>query len=225
MFRAALFDMDGLLIDSERRIMSAWINAAKSKNIALSQDDFVQVIGRDGQDSKNILTALLGTEALFEEVRALAVKLCGSTFPAKKGALALLNKMRSLNIPCAVATSSSIPEIHRRLGAESMINLFDHLVSADEVKLGKPWPDVYQLASDRIGIYIEACLAFEDSENGALAAINAGAGLVLVPDVAPLSDDTRSKALAVFTDLDYATQSVLQRFSQGIGDQDVGGPE
>lgn len=191
-FSAAIFDMDGLLIDSERAIMQAWIGAAREIGITLAASDYVQVIGKAKPESDAFLVSLLGDEHAFRRVQAMAgtqlhAPAAGPRFPLKPGARELLSALRAAGIPCAVASSSRVEEIKDRLGRVGVLDFFSSVSGGDEVQRGKPDPALYQLAAERLGVAPQACLAFEDSENGATAASRSGAQVVVVPDIKPPS--------------------------------------
>jgi beta-phosphoglucomutase-like phosphatase (HAD superfamily) len=191
-FRAAIFDMDGLLIDSERAIMRAWIAGARELGIELAEEGFAQCVGRAGPESEAILVRLLGGHEAFraagEKARALLRKghAAGGdepVFPLKPGALMLLSALREAQVPCAVASSSRVAEIRHRLGHVGVLEFFSAIAGGDEVTRGKPDPALYLLAATRLDVPPEACIAFEDSENGARAAQAAGIRVVVVPDL------------------------------------------
>ena len=208
MFSAAIFDMDGLLIDSERVYMHAWIEAARAAGVELRPEAYVSVIGLADAESDGFLTGLLGGPEVFADVGAAVDKRFGAAtdepaFPLKRGARELLALLREAEIPCAVASSTCAADVRRRLAEVGVLGHFAALAGGDEVPRGKPDPAVYQLAARRLGTPPAACLAFEDSEHGALAALGAGAQVVLVPDLRapPPKLATRSlRVLATLTD-------------------------
>jgi HAD superfamily hydrolase (TIGR01509 family) len=192
LFSAAIFDMDGLLLDSERMIMGAWLAAAGEEGMRLAASDFLQVVGRDAAESQARLTQLLGGPDTYQRVRqrtrqSLSPQ-AGVLFPLKPGALALLQQLRQRSIPCAVASSTYLAEVQRRLRAVAVLDYFQALVGGDEVLRSKPDPSIYLLAASRIGMTPERCLAFEDSDHGAQAAHAAGMRVVVVPDLKPHTD-------------------------------------
>jgi len=223
MYAAALFDLDGLLIDSERVIMGAWIEAARALGHALQPQQFMAVIGRAGPESEAILVAMLGSHAAFEAVRTAVVQRFRDperrlTFPLKRGAVELLAAVRCTGVACAVASSTASTEVQRRLEAVGIRGQFEAVAGGDEVLRGKPDPAVYELAAARLGVAARDCLAFEDSENGALAALAAGAQVVLVPDLGPLPDAVTGRSLHVMESLIDAVEHVPAWFgSRRIG--------
>ena len=187
MFAAAIFDMDGLLLDSERVIMQAWLSSAREQRLVLSEPDFLQVVGCGAQESRERLSKLLGGAAGFQLVRDRArAKLAaqsGVVFPLKPGALRLLGLLRARGVPCAVASSTFVDEVRCRLAKVGVLDYFQALAGGDEVSRSKPDPDVYLLAAERLRVPPLRCLAFEDSDHGARAAHQAGLRVVMVPDL------------------------------------------
>ncbi len=177
--------MDGLLLDSERMIMAAWLDSAAALGVPLSQGDFLHVVGLGSTASRNWLTRLFGSEALFEHVgRAAAAQLAaGPDYPLKPGALALLQDLQRRGVPCAVASSTGIETVRRRLAAVDVLPLLQAAAGGDEVAHTKPDPAVYLLAAARLGLPPAQCLAFEDSDHGAQAATAAGMHVIVVPDL------------------------------------------
>jgi len=187
-FKAAIFDMDGLLIDSERHIMQAWLDGARALGLPLTAADFTQVIGRAGPESDAMLARLLGSEQAFLDTAAHArAALRGGrdhpVFPLKPGAAELLAALAEAGVPCGVASSSKVAEIRQRLGHVGVLHRFAAITGGDEVTHGKPDPSLYLLAATRLGVAPQDCIAFEDSENGARAAQAAGVRVVVVPDL------------------------------------------
>lgn len=213
MLKAAIFDMDGLLIDSERMIMQACIAAAKGIGITYTQAEYVELIGRAWPDSTRIMTKQLGSEESFQHVMQCinaSMDADGNVFPLKEGALALLQHYKANNVICGVASSSPISHIKERLSAVGVLDYFSVVTSGHEVENGKPNPDIYLLAIDRLNAMVEfditECIAFEDSEPGARAAIAAGLNVIVVPDLKHPSDFVREHALNVVSSLDIFLQ-------------------
>ncbi len=191
MIKAAIFDMDGLLIDSERIIMQACIAAAKEIGITYTQAEFAQLIGRAGPDStRRMIEQLNGEENFNRVMQGLDARLAelNHSFPLKLGAVELLQYYQANNIICSVASSSPTQHINHRLSQVRVLDFFSHITSGQEVTHGKPNPDIYLLAVEKLNLKVEECIAFEDSETGARAAIAAGLKVVVVPDLQQPSD-------------------------------------
>jgi HAD superfamily hydrolase (TIGR01509 family) len=218
MFSAAIFDMDGLLIDSERATMNAWIDAAKHYGIDFRPSDYLPVIGQTAADSDWILISRLGSQSTFHQVSEKVTELLEMAppdmrFPLKPGAFELLSSLRAKGVPCGVASSSRVSEIRERLAAVGVLEFFQAISGGDEVIKGKPDPAVYQLAAARLGMSPVSCLAFEDSENGALAASGAGSNVVLVPDLKPPCASVTSHCFRILNSLHEALEHIPRWFA------------
>ena len=218
-FKAAIFDMDGLLIDSERAIAKAWIEGAQALGFQLEMADLMKVIGTAAQQSTAILVDLLGSEEAMRATAAKAHALLpqaggGPVFPLKTGALPLLQALHAAGIPCAVASSSTVAEIRHRLGHVDVLKYFRCITGGNEVARGKPDPAIYLLAAERLGVAPAECIAFEDSENGARAAQAAGVRVVIVPDLKHPPDDVAARAHGVIDSLADAIAHVPHWFPQ-----------
>ena len=206
--------MDGLLIDSERIIMQACIQAAKAVGITYTQAEFVELIGRSSTDASRMMAEQLnGVENLSKVGQGVEQILSARNhvFPLKSGVVELLQYYQSNNVICGVASSSPITHIQHRLSHIGILDYFSSVTSGQEVVNGKPSPDIYLLAISRLGISVEDCVAFEDSEPGAQAAIAAGLKVVVVPDLKQPSDFVKQNSYRVLENLtDYLTELSIQ---------------
>jgi HAD superfamily hydrolase (TIGR01509 family) len=206
MFKAAIFDMDGLLLDSERPIMEAWLETASRHGIAMTQSTYLQVVGRNAADSKSVLDGLFPVDFPYEVAREqvqrrLEERLPPHGYPAKPGAVALLSLLKQRGVPCCVASSTRVAEIRRRLGLAGLLHFFGSISGGDEVVRGKPDPELFLLAGARLGIAPAHCMVFEDSEYGAAGAMAAGMSVVLVPDLKPPTSEMEARCRAVLPSL------------------------
>ncbi|MDN7934930.1 HAD family phosphatase [Burkholderia metallica] len=218
-FSAALFDMDGLLVDSERTIMNTWIDVSNAHGITLTVADYLQIVGRSFAEGQVILAQLIGHPDTFDAVRTrvreqLAAPEPHPKFPLKPGAFALLDALAQAEIPCAVASSSACDVIRARLDAVGVLPFFRAIAGGDEVARGKPDPAVYRLAAERLGVPARACVAFEDSDFGALSAAGAGASVVTVPDLKAPTPEIVALSLHVLASLDDAVALVPSWFGR-----------
>ncbi|AXK66236.1 HAD family phosphatase [Burkholderia anthina] len=218
-FSAALFDMDGLLVDSERTIMNTWIDVSNAHGVVLTEIDYLQIVGRSFAEGQVILARLIGNPDTFDAVRTrvreqLAAPEPHPKFPLKSGALALLETLAQAGIPCAVASSSARDVIRARLDAVGVLPFFRAIAGGDEVSRGKPDPAVYRLAAERLGVPAHACVAFEDSDFGAQSAAGAGASVVTVPDLKAPTPEIVALSLHVLASLDDAVTLVPSWFGR-----------
>ena len=219
MFSAAIFDMDGLLIDSERPIMAAWIEAARTLDIELSHTQYLQVVGLATVESEVILGSLLGGPEAYRHAIAHVRKLLQlersdgtPLFPIKPGAAEFLAALRQRGTRCAVASSSTSAQIQACLGSLGVLHHFEAFAGGDEVARAKPDPALYLLAASRLGVDPAQCIAFEDSENGAKAALAAGLRVVIVPDLKHPPASIAEQAFHVLASLNDATAHLPRWF-------------
>ena len=206
-YTAAVFDMDGLLLDSERPVREAWLQVAAEFGAPLTSAAYLDLIGLNHRESALRLRAIFGDETRLADAGRRADALLQGRFGArpfdvKPGARRLLAGLQAARIPCAVASSTHHAEIRRRLARAGLVEFFAALCGGDEVARGKPAPEIYWLAVERLGVAPATTLAFEDSGHGALAAIDAGLGVVVVPDLKPPEAAWSARSVAVLDSLD-----------------------
>jgi len=226
MFAAAIFDMDGLLIDSERPIMAAWIEAARTLDIELSHSQYLQVVGLAMTESQHILASLLGGPDAYDHAAAhvrqrLQLERSDGRplFPVKPGAAEFLAALRERGTRCAVASSSTSGQIQACLGSLGLLHHFSAFAGGDEVARAKPDPALYLLAAERLGVDPSECIAFEDSENGAKAALAAGLRVVVVPDLKHPPKAITGRAFHVLESLHDAVPHLPRWFPSPAGTQ------
>ncbi len=203
---AVVFDMDGLLIDTEPLYKDSWQRAARESGYDLTDQLYSRFVGRSNVESEAELAWLLGPSFPIHVFRSRWPELwqqraLETGLPTKPGVLELLEFLDERHVPAAVATSSDLAFTKFSLEAARLLDRFKQLVTGDEVEMGKPAPDIYLEAARRLDADPNACVAFEDSEAGTLAASAAGMRVVLVPDIQPASDTARDAAAAVLTSL------------------------
>ena len=207
-FRAVVFDMDGLLLDTERPVRAAWIGAAAALGVTLEDADYLTLIGLNHVDGGARLLELFGGDAALlaaagERVDAELNRRFGARpFELKPGALGLLRALRDARVPCAVASSTHRIEVRRRLGNAGLLDFFAAVCGGDEVRRGKPAPELYALALQRLDAPPSTSLAFEDSGHGVQAALAAGLAVVAVPDLKPPAPTWQARCLAVLPSLE-----------------------
>jgi len=189
---AVIFDMDGLMFDTERVAQVAWYRALADRGFVVTDDVYATVIGRTAPDTRAILVAALGTGLPIEAIEAATSdylrELLEPAPPLKPGLLELLDDIGCLGLRAAVASSTARSEVRRRLEACGLEDRFDVVVGGDDVVDGKPAPDLFLQASRLLHVEAADCVVLEDSEPGIRAASAAGMRAIFVPDmVAPSS--------------------------------------
>lgn len=206
---AVLLDMDGTLLDTEKVYLEASIAALGT----LGYTDGVEalchrMIGIPGPECQLLLREHFGANFPLEQVNGLFAANCAEILkqglPVKRGAIALLDALEATGLPKAIVTSSSRRTAVQHLGAAGIGARFDAILTRDDVSRGKPHPDLYLLAAERLGKMAKACLAVEDSNPGVAAAHAAGAITLMVPDIVGPTEETRDRCAAVLPDLDAA---------------------
>jgi HAD superfamily hydrolase (TIGR01509 family) len=189
---AVIFDMDGLMLDTEPIYKTAWQRAAIECGFSISEERWFDFIGRTRVDGENILLRALGPDFSLETFRTASRRCEAAAFaeslPAKKPGLDdLLALLDSRGMPKAVATSTERLQAAAQLGGLGLWGRFNAIATGDEVVNGKPSPDLFLLAAQRLGIEPSQCLVLEDSEAGIVAAHRAGMQVWVVPDLKPPS--------------------------------------
>ncbi len=186
---AVIFDMDGLLLDTESLSLDSFITTASRYNVRVGIDDYRKMIGLNAATGidilRSILPAHLNALAFKNEWLAIYRGLIDDGVKVKAGAHELLHALQQAGVSRAVATSSAGGKARKILHKTGLLPLIEHVTGGDEVKAGKPAPDVYLNAAHKLGINPSDCLAIEDSENGVDAALGAGMTVIQIPDLAP----------------------------------------
>jgi HAD superfamily hydrolase (TIGR01509 family) len=212
---AVLFDMDGLMLDTERLLYAAWQRAMADFGYEASEEVFLASVGTTVQSTNQLLRAAYGPDFPLEDTNGrtsdyIWQEVDARGAPLKPGLLALLDFLEARGIPKAVASSSERATIDRLLGSVGLLARFAVTVAGDEVAHGKPAPDIFLLAASRLDVVPERCLVLEDSEPGARAAHAAGMAVIIVPDLKAPSAGVAHLAEAVLPDL-HAVRAWLAR--------------
>jgi HAD superfamily hydrolase (TIGR01509 family) len=205
-YRAVIFDMDGLMLDTERIAMITCRRAAEDFGYVIADEIYLQVIGRTVEDTRRIFCGALGADFPFNEIRSRRLDYTEEYIhryglPKKPGLLEVLELLQGCSVPKAVATSTRREEACDRLRTAELFHCFDAIVGGDEVVHGKPAPDLFLLAADRLKTTPTECIVLEDSEAGIRAAQAAGMTPILVPDLKAPSDEVKALAYRIYPSL------------------------
>jgi HAD superfamily hydrolase (TIGR01509 family) len=203
---AVIFDMDGLMFDTERIAVDSWIAAAKEAGYSIGISQILRTVGMTREGTRDVLLEQYGEDFPFTTIRDRRLQLAAETIrahgvPMKAGLRELLDFLRDRRVPMAVASSSERRRVLALLSACDLVGFFSALVSGEDAARGKPDPEIFLKAATAIGRAPEHCLVLEDSVNGIAAAYAAGMIPIAVPDLVPLDEATRAKASEVFENL------------------------
>lgn len=192
-----VFDMDGLIFDSEKLYQDAMLELARELEIAAIDKSAVQAaIGLSWDATKNYFSDLIGEESdidlLIEKWMARYDALAEKQLALKPGVLELIETLADMAIPMAIATGSVRPVVYRHLADHNLLGSFDAIVTKEDCREGKPAPEPFLAAAISLGIPPQQCWALEDSRNGIISAHTAGMSVIMVPDlIEPNEDDAR----------------------------------
>ncbi|UYN95582.1 MAG: HAD family phosphatase [Enhydrobacter sp.] len=202
---AVLFDMDGLLLDTEALYARSMQAAAGALGRDMPLAFCHSMIGVPAQECYAMIREFYGPELDLDAFRAqFSVhfrRLREDRIPVKPGAVELLDYLRERGVPTAVATSARRQPAEHHLAHAGLLGRFTAIATVDDVERAKPHPDVYLEAARRVGVAPAHCVALEDSNIGLTAAHAAGTMAIMVPDMVPPTPEVRAKCLHVADDL------------------------
>lgn len=182
-----IFDMDGLLLDTELVYLECFTKAQAALGLAHNPTPYLNSIGIAGEASDVIISEGLSNGITIDQfVSVWDEKIherLEHSIPVKKGVFELLAILTAKNLSIAVATSSKTATAENHLRHAGIIDHFEIIIGRDQVTNAKPHPEPYLTAADAIGRHISNCFAFEDSETGTRAALASGAKVTQVPDL------------------------------------------
>lgn len=215
--RAVIFDMDGLLFDTEALYRDALGAAARGMGRDMPEPVFHSLIGLPGEASRRLLLDHFGEDfdvdglwdASAEHFHALAR---GQDF-LKAGVREILDLLDALALPRAIATSSRHQDVAFNLGRHGLEGRFHAVAARGDYSRGKPHPDPFVVAAQRLQVDPSHCLALEDSHNGVRSAAAAGMMTVMIPDLLAPTDEMEALCARILDDLHAAAD--LIRLSLG----------
>ncbi|MBO5372326.1 MAG: HAD family phosphatase [Lachnospiraceae bacterium] len=199
--KAVLFDMDGLVLDTEKLYSRFWQEAAIALGYPMTREQALGMrsLNRDAGEAK--LQSYFGKEVSYTKIRDKRIELMDAFIEKegvyiKPGIHELLDFLQENGIKTAIATSSPLDRTIKYLSSVNLVDRFDKLISGYMVEKGKPEPDIYLFAAKELGLEPKNCLVLEDSPAGILAAYRAGCMPVMIPDLDQPDKKTRELLFA-----------------------------
>lgn len=207
MVKAVIFDMDGLLLDTEKLLVRFWVQAANEAGFPMEREHALAIRSLHRKFAVPYFRGLFGGEFDYVKIRSRRMELMNeylseNPLELKRGAKELLAFLNENGIPAAIATATDIERTRDYLTRVGIFGCFDRIVCATMVEEGKPKPDIYIYAAKELGLEPRECMALEDSPNGVRSAASAGCITVMVPDLTPPDEELSALAYASVSSLE-----------------------
>ena len=204
--RAILFDMDGVLLDTESVCEVCWKRAADEIGLSNIHEIFMQCVGRSKTDTERLLTKYLPGEDAAVKFRNRTSELF-EVVEKEQGlkkmpfVLECLDSLKNAGFRLALASSTRALKVHPQLKNAGIFDYFETITTGDMVTHSKPDPEIYLKAASSLGLAPEECIAIEDSPNGVRSATAAGIKCIMVPDLIAPDEEMNEKAWKIFNNL------------------------
>jgi len=205
--KAVLFDMDGLMVDTESLATEAFIHSAKKQGYDMTKEETLLVLGFTTKSiyefwENYFKNSDVSGKQLVDDHYKYIENILFTTGPRKMPYIEeLLRYLKERNYKVAVASSSNMNHIINNMEKTGLKKYIDEFASGAEVENGKPAPDVFLLAAKRLGVKPEECLVLEDSKAGVIAGSSAGAKVIMVPDMFKPDEVCKEKAYRIVNNL------------------------
>ena len=205
-YQAVVFDMDGVIFDTERLVIEFWKEVAKKHNIPNVEHTCIQCLGTNRVRTREIFLENYGADFPFDPYRAEVTELFnthykGVPLPTKPGIRELLNYLQEHDIKVGLASSTAQHLVRDEIGTAGLLPYFQTLVCGDMVEHSKPAPDIFLKACEILNADPTKSIAIEDSFNGIRSAHCAGMTPIMVPDQVQPTDEIRTLAFHVMPSL------------------------
>lgn len=199
--KGVLFDMDGVILDTEKLYARFWAEAARALGYPMTYEQALGMRSLSSQAGQAKLESYFGPGVSRPLMRDKRVELMDAYVDIhgvdlKPGIVPLLDALQEKGIPCAITTSSPLERVEKYLRPHGILHRFDKICTGYEVKRGKPAPDIYLYGAESLGLQPQNCLAVEDSPAGLESAFGAGCMAVLVPDLDSATEEMKKMLFA-----------------------------
>ncbi|WP_288162576.1 HAD family hydrolase [Dubosiella newyorkensis] len=215
MINTIIFDMDGLIIDSERVTYNGYVHEFEKYGIPFSMERYKLFLGKQAKVIRAQIKEWYGDVLDENKVADNVNQYIQDTFenqgiPLKQGLVSLLQYLKKNSYTIVLATSSSRERVNKILAQAGLTDYFTDSICGDEIKNGKPHPDIFLKACEKVGSKPEEALVLEDSESGILASYRANIPVLCVPDLKFPDPEFAEKATKILTSLDGVLPFLLQ---------------
>lgn len=211
MIKAIIFDMDGLMIDSERVTFECYQEILKGMNLTMNEEFYKTLLGKPLKGIYQRFYDVYGNdfpiEDVIKDVHALMAKRFETEgVPIKTGLKSLLEYLKENNYKTIVATSSNRDRVDTILSQAQITDYFDDSICGDEVTKGKPNPEVFLKSCQKLGVNVDEAIVLEDSEAGIQASYDAGIKVICIPDMKYPEKQYEEKTFKILKDLNGVTE-------------------
>lgn len=210
MIKAIIFDMDGLMIDSERVTFECYQERLKDMNLTMDEEFYKTLLGKPIKGIYQRFYDVYGNDFPIENVIQDVHQLMAERFetegvPVKKGFVELLHYLKDNNYKTIVATSSNRDRVDKILAQAKITEFFDDSICGDEVTKGKPNPEVFLKSCQKLGVNVDEAIVLEDSEAGIQASYDANIKVICIPDMKYPEKQYEEKTFKILKDLTEVT--------------------
>lgn len=211
MIKAIIFDMDGLMIDSERVTFECYQEILKGMNLTMDEEFYKTLLGKPLKGIYQRFYDVYGNDFPIEDVIKDVHDLMAKRFetegvPIKTGLKSLLEYLKENNYKTIVATSSNRDRVDTILSQAQITDYFDDSICGDEVTKGKPNPEVFLKSCQKLGVNVDEAIVLEDSEAGIQASYDAGIKVICIPDMKYPEKQYEEKTFKILTNLNGVTE-------------------
>lgn len=210
MIKAIIFDMDGLMIDSERVTFECYQERLKDMNLTMDEEFYKTLLGKPIKGIYQRFYDVYGNDFPIQNVIQDVHQLMAERFetegvPVKKGLVELLHYLKDNNYKTIVATSSNRDRVDKILSQAKITEFFDDSICGDEVTKGKPNPEVFLKSCQKLGVNVDEAIVLEDSEAGIQASYDANIKVICIPDMKYPEKQYEEKTFKILKDLTEVT--------------------
>ncbi|WP_197035222.1 HAD family hydrolase [Oceanivirga salmonicida] len=211
-----IFDMDGVLVDTERIFMENMVILSKKEGYNIAQEDLLNIIGQSNKNADKYMKSIYGEnfdfiKLAFEIDKLFILKAKQSLIPLKLGVIEILDFLKKENKKIALASSSNFEKIKAILENTDIYNYFDYIISGESLKESKPNPEIFSKVLDYFNVKADKSVVFEDSLNGLKASKSLGSFTVFIPDIVGINNENSKYYDKVCNSLSEVLESLKNR--------------